>query len=227
MSIGIYKITSPKGKIYIGQSRNIEKRLDTYKKKGAYSQPKLDRSLKKYGFANHICEIVEICNECDLNDRECFYIEHFDVFQTDHGMNCRSGGAFGRHSEYSKELNRIAHLGKKQTPEQKAKRIESMAKFKGKKRDPSIGKKISEAKKGVKFSDEHRAKLRTATMKSQAWRDAKKLNDIKQQKPVINTETGETWPSAKIAAISNGINVGTLTPKLNGTYKNNTPFRYI
>jgi len=31
MSIGIYKITSPKGKTYIGQSINIEKRFKEHK----------------------------------------------------------------------------------------------------------------------------------------------------------------------------------------------------
>jgi predicted GIY-YIG superfamily endonuclease len=31
--IGIYKITSPTGKIYIGESSNIEKRIHTYKGK--------------------------------------------------------------------------------------------------------------------------------------------------------------------------------------------------
>ena len=32
MSIGIYKITNPKNKIYIGKSKNIEKRFESYKK---------------------------------------------------------------------------------------------------------------------------------------------------------------------------------------------------
>jgi predicted GIY-YIG superfamily endonuclease len=31
MSIGIYKITSPSNKIYIGQSINIERRIKQYK----------------------------------------------------------------------------------------------------------------------------------------------------------------------------------------------------
>ena len=48
---GIYKITNPKGKIYIGQSVNIEKRFSSYKSiRNCHYQIKLFNSLKKYGF---------------------------------------------------------------------------------------------------------------------------------------------------------------------------------
>lgn len=227
MSIGIYKITSPKGKIYIGQSMNIEKRFIHYKNSGAPSQPKIDRSFKKYGFANHVCEIIEICDESLLNERECHYISLFDTFQTDHGMNCRSGGAFGRHSSYSNELNRQAHLGKKDTDQTKEKKRLAMAKFKGIKRDPEIGRKISEAKKGVKFSDAQKKNMSISRRNSQAVKRQCKINAKNQGKTVIDTVSGETWASAKEAAAANGMNQYTLTPKLNGTFKNNTNLKYL
>lgn len=46
--IGIYKITSPSGKIYIGQSINIEKRWEKYQKyiENIKNQIKLYNSLK-------------------------------------------------------------------------------------------------------------------------------------------------------------------------------------
>jgi len=58
--IGIYKIINPFGKIYIGQSVNIEKRFKTYKalSKNVIGQTKLYRSLKKYGAENHKFEIL-------------------------------------------------------------------------------------------------------------------------------------------------------------------------
>ena len=46
MSIGIYKITSLTGKVYIGQSTNLEKRKDDYVKLRCNKQPKLYNSLK-------------------------------------------------------------------------------------------------------------------------------------------------------------------------------------
>jgi len=50
--IGIYKITNPKGRVYIGQSINIEKRLSNYKKFNCKSQPKLHLSFVKYLYHN-------------------------------------------------------------------------------------------------------------------------------------------------------------------------------
>lgn len=55
---GIYKLTSPSGKIYIGQSRNINKRILDYKNIKCKSQRKLYNSLIKYGWEGHKFEII-------------------------------------------------------------------------------------------------------------------------------------------------------------------------
>ena len=70
---GIYKITSPSGKIYIGKSINIQKRFKQYKKSLGKGQPLLNRSFLKYGIDNHVFEIVCICDYEDLNDLERYY----------------------------------------------------------------------------------------------------------------------------------------------------------
>ena len=51
--IGIYKITSPTNKIYIGQSIDIENRFTKYKSLDCKNQVRLYNSLKKYGFDKH------------------------------------------------------------------------------------------------------------------------------------------------------------------------------
>jgi group I intron endonuclease len=57
--IGIYKITSPSGKIYIGQSRAIERRWKRYSQiKRREQQRKLESSILKYGYAAHKFEVV-------------------------------------------------------------------------------------------------------------------------------------------------------------------------
>jgi group I intron endonuclease len=71
--IGIYKIISPTGKIYIGQSIDIKKRIGIYKNGWTHSQPKLHRSFEKHGFMNHIFEIIEKCSIDILDERETFY----------------------------------------------------------------------------------------------------------------------------------------------------------
>lgn len=47
--IGIYKITSPKQRIYIGQSTNIKKRFNHYNRLLCEKQRILYRSFLKYG----------------------------------------------------------------------------------------------------------------------------------------------------------------------------------
>ena len=59
--IGIYKITSPSGKIYIGQSINIEKRINSYKYSASIKQRKIYNSIIKYGIEYHDFTIIEEC----------------------------------------------------------------------------------------------------------------------------------------------------------------------
>lgn len=47
--IGIYKITSPSNKIYIGQSIDIDKRKEYYSKLRCQGQRRLFYSLQKHG----------------------------------------------------------------------------------------------------------------------------------------------------------------------------------
>ena len=71
--VGIYKIINPKGKIYIGQSINIESRKRVYFYFNSYKNsigPVLTNSFKKYGFENHIFEVIEECSIEQLNDFE-------------------------------------------------------------------------------------------------------------------------------------------------------------
>lgn len=88
--IGIYKITSPTGRIYIGQSRCIEKRFSGYLRvnKNNHTVIRLFRSLKKYGADNHIFEVVEECSIESLNDRERHWQDFYDVCGIN-GLNCR------------------------------------------------------------------------------------------------------------------------------------------
>jgi group I intron endonuclease len=79
--IGIYKITNPKGEVYIGQSKDIEKRMQQYKYLQCTGQIKLYNSLKEYGFENHIVEVLESFDIYDVNFlllKENYWIGHYD-----------------------------------------------------------------------------------------------------------------------------------------------------
>jgi len=71
--IGIYKITSPTGKVYIGQSINIKHRKTHYKNLSCKQQPRIYNSLIKYGFENHEFEIIEECKIEELDKKEILH----------------------------------------------------------------------------------------------------------------------------------------------------------
>jgi group I intron endonuclease len=86
MTCGIYKITSPNGRIYIGQSCRIEARWTHYKAMDCKDQPKLYNSFLKYGVKNHEFAILEECEIFKLNERERYWQEYYNVITQ--GLNC-------------------------------------------------------------------------------------------------------------------------------------------
>lgn len=234
--IGIYKITSPSGRIYIGQSVNIEKRLNDYKTGMAPKQPKLNRSFLKYGFDSHKIEVICECFLEELNDKERYYQDLFSCIGKT-GLNCvltKSSDRSGFVSEETKknmsgkkrpEHVRFkiskSHKGKTHTLETRLKIAENSRNIseetRQKYRDSHIGhthtlearKKISEAGKGRVFSEEARMKIAS-----------------KHGKRVLNTETGEVFISIAKAAKSIGHNEAWLGKKLKGEVKNNTNLKY-
>jgi group I intron endonuclease len=85
--IGIYKITSPSNKIYIGQSTDIEKRFSQYLKLNCKFQKRLFNSFTKYGVENHKFEILTLCYEEQLSIFERDFQEAYDVIGKN-GLNC-------------------------------------------------------------------------------------------------------------------------------------------
>jgi len=63
-TIGIYKVTSPSNRVYIGQSVNIERRLKRYKSLSIKTkqQTKLWRSLIKHTTFKHESKIILFFN---------------------------------------------------------------------------------------------------------------------------------------------------------------------
>lgn len=89
---GIYKITNPKKKIYIGQSSNLNKRLLYYQGGHCKGQSKLYASIKRYGWAKHKFEIIHYCEPHELNKLEEYYISLYSTFDSKYGLNLTAGG---------------------------------------------------------------------------------------------------------------------------------------
>ena len=121
--IGIYKITSPSKKVYIGQSWNIKKRFSRYKTMDCAHQVRLYNSFKKYGVDNHKFEILCQCSIEELNEMERFYQDAYCSIN-DKGLNCiltQSIDRSGELSIYTKSRMSLAHKGKTHSHETKAK----------------------------------------------------------------------------------------------------------
>jgi group I intron endonuclease len=88
--IGIYKITNPKNEIYVGQSTDIFNRWISIRSRLGKNQRKLNDSLLKYGLINHKFEIINECEESDLNYFEKYYIKLYDSIKC--GLNIQKGG---------------------------------------------------------------------------------------------------------------------------------------
>lgn len=85
--IGIYKIENPEGKVYIGQSRKVEKRLRYYNLENSKGQVKLNKSFVEYGIENHNFELIQECEVTQLNITERYWQDFYD--SVDNGLNCK------------------------------------------------------------------------------------------------------------------------------------------
>lgn len=108
---GVYRITAPNGKEYVGRSKDVMQRWKSYHYENwQCSGPKLVESIKKWGVDMHNFELVEECCKDDLNKRERYYI---NLLQTDiKGLNspkCDFGKKVGfKHTEATKAAMRLA-----------------------------------------------------------------------------------------------------------------------
>ena len=126
--VGIYKITSPTGRVYIGQSKNIEKRFQNHKSPyNLNKNTKLYNSFKKYGVENHTFEIIVECKTSELDNLEELYGEQYKVLEE--GLNHRLGEGKWQDrtlTDSHKEHIREATKGRKWSKEVIQKRKESM-----------------------------------------------------------------------------------------------------
>lgn len=166
INTGIYKIISPSNRVYIGQSINIKKRWEGYSfPSSLHFQPKLYRSLLKYGWGGHKKEIIEQCDKSKLNERETYWkqIELDKVGGDwnkvlfcelyDKGGGPRSEQTKKKISEKAKGHKR--NLGIKQSQETINKRIQTLSLIKH-----TIDYSKGGRKKGYTMSEEQKSLLR-------------------------------------------------------------------
>ena len=181
---GIYKITSPTGKIYIGQSVDIKGRKNNYKNLRCKGQAKLYSSFISHGWDKHVFEIVyelpKDVHQSILNNFEIFYWSQFKESGYEM-LNLKEPGHNGRHSEESKKKISQVQKGKTSSEETKKKiglsstgrkhteeaKLKIKQYFTGRARTPETIEKMRKAATGVKMSEETKRKMSEAQKRRQ------------------------------------------------------------
>lgn len=242
---GIYKITSPTGKIYIGQSVDIHRRFNYYKSSNCKKQKLLYNSLCKYGYNLHLFEIVKVCLKDELNKYEIEYINLYNSFSNKNGLNLRSGGNQNRLSQNSIDKIKIKRANQIITEETKNKIRQTLT---GRKKNKDVVLKGVETRKKNKYvcSEETKLKISIANKNKLLGRKLseetklkigngnkgksltnKMKKDISKRmvgnknpcKKIINIETQEVFSSVKLVAESLNISQCYLSQQLNGKRK--------
>ena len=155
----VYKITNPLGRIYIGQTVHFKNRMSCYKNGHYKNQPRLKNSFKKYGWDAHNVEILQECLRADLDRLEVYYIELYNTFDTENGLNLHSGGKNNRRAA-KESLEKSGNSLRGRVVSSETRKLIS-ERVKQKLIDnPEIRKKISEAGRGRIVSEATRQKHR-------------------------------------------------------------------
>ena len=185
--IGIYCIRNiVNSKCYIGQSRYLKDRITSHLncKKGS---PLLVNAISKYGKNIFKAEILEICSEDLLDDRERHWIAALDCIKPN-GYNLEIGGRNGllsiesrqkmsdsqkKRLEDPNELRRLSEISKGRVPWNKGKKGLQVAWNKGKKMSkPSWNKgKTLSIETRKRISDTLKRKgIKPPSQKGKKWR---------------------------------------------------------
>lgn len=193
---GIYKITSPSGRVYIGQAIDINRRFREYVTMTSKikSQRKVFNSLLKHGVEDHIFEIIEECPIEELDCQERYWQDFYDVLNG--GLNCvlqECGELRYIVSEETKSIlsemrqgENNTFFGKKHTESSKQLMRESML---GKNMDECTKKKISKKLKGRIFTQEHRERLSLSGVGRKHSEESKKKMSESSKGRIVSQES--------------------------------------
>lgn len=151
--IYLYKITSPTGKIYIGQTVDVEKRFNTYARGAMPFQHKLRNSILKYGWSNHKAEVVCTAIGDEANNMERLLITQYN--STTDGLNILPGGQIRKTKEMNDTHSKFmtGRVVSQTTKDKMSKIMAGKQNALGVIRTEEFKNKVSKARLGVKVSD--------------------------------------------------------------------------
>lgn len=237
----VYKITSPNGKIYIGQTINKKQRKYHYNSNGFKKQIKLWNDAQKYNWnPSKTFEIIEEClcgeNKSNLNEREIFWIKYFDSFKN--GLNCNEGG-YGNSGYVPSDITKekMSKSGKNKPP-MSDKTKELLRQINLGNKNPMFNKnhsqdsieKIKNSKIGYKFSEDTKAKMSESAKNKPPMSDktkellrqfnlgksfgTKSIQEIDENGNIINS-----WDGITICAKELNLSISGISKVLTGKQK--------
>lgn len=183
----IYKVTNKtNGMVYIGQTTApLHKRWYQHCHRSSGCRY-LHHAILAYGADNFTVEQIDTaCNRVELNEKERFWIQHHNCIAPN-GYNLKSGGNAPIYSKISRQRMSIHHADVSGANNPRY----------GVHLSVDIRQKIRNSQIGKRLSDEHKRKCC--------------LNNPKR-KAVKNIDTGEHFPSSRMAEKHYGLAHGTVS----------------
>lgn len=229
--VGIYKITNnANGKIYIGQSENIERRWRAHiNASKRYNYP-LYVDMRKYGVDNFSFEVLEECRVDELDVKEKDYIKKLNAYihkkgsngynMTLGGKNNTTGMKFSVESRKKMSLAKQGYVpycnGKPRKQEHIKKLRESFRANYKKENHPMYGKhlsdttkeKIRQANLGKKHTEETRKRMSESRKGSRNANYGKKWTDEQKRMASernIGKQAGAKHPNSKYLICDNKV----------------------
>lgn len=172
----IYRLTSPSGKSYIGQTIELNKRMRQYSKLNCVGQHKIYNAILKYGFENFKIDVL-FQYSSDNRDRLNIVLDAIEKFCikkykcVEQGYNIRLGGSGGKCTEETLERMRFAQSNRseetrrKMSEWQKGRKLPALARENSRKTNTGrpmpqhVKDATRKANIGRKITEEHRRKL--------------------------------------------------------------------
>lgn len=224
----IYLITNTiNGKQYVGQTvRTLHRRWIAHCSKNSRGCTALSRAIQKYGRESFTQTILSVCTFLDeLNDAERYFIEYYQTLSPN-GYNLTIGGDT---SSALQGVKRNPIIG-----------VKISATLTGRSLSDAHKAAVSRGHLGKTHSEAHKAAQsrsqlgRRHTAESRAKISASKRDGYHprrgqpawNRRPVINIDSGEIFPSLKLAAESLGFSSSQLHNRLTGKLPNDTRFKF-
>lgn len=217
-NIGIYLIASPSGKVYVGQSRNLRKRLMEHRRllnKNQHKNIHLQNSYNKYHGEGFFSIILEYTNDTSkLTEMESWWMKKFNSFHSGFNQTIAADASGTKRSEEtrdkiskitsrnweSEEFRNACFNGRAEylSKDENRKKM-SAATLKVFKEKPYLIEKHSAFMKELSSSIQYKEDFKS---RMKAWRDSKTKEELSEiARKSANNKTDKTYEISKLKAI--------------------------